>query len=152
MIREVKGDLLAYDANIICHQTNYFGVMGGGIALAIYDKLLTRRQYAAYQKYCQLHGRGALGEVQFIPLNDGRYLANIFSQDDLSERDVLTDYPAVQAALEKVERFAANKGFSVALPGYIGCGIAGGDWKVVGNIIKQVFGQSGVECAVVYKM
>ena len=35
MIQEIEGDLLCFPANILCHQTNYYGVMDGGIAAAI---------------------------------------------------------------------------------------------------------------------
>lgn len=35
---EIKGNLLESDCDIICHQTNTLGIMGGGIALQIKNK------------------------------------------------------------------------------------------------------------------
>lgn len=66
MVREIKGDLLKCDANVLCHQTNYYGVMGGGIALSIKNKVLTPMQYSAYQNYCYMRGEAALGTVQYL--------------------------------------------------------------------------------------
>lgn len=92
MVKEVVGDLLTCDADIICHQVNTYGVMGGGIAAAIRRKLLTQEQYAEYQRFC--NDRHVLGKVQFIGnciRKDGRsvILANVFSQEDMT-----TDYVA----------------------------------------------------------
>ena len=151
MIKSIKGDLLRQDSGVICHQTNYYGVMGGGIAYAIQRDLLTPEQHAEYEKYCKLHGRGALGTVQFIRLNDGRYLANMFSQDDASGKSVLTDYGAFRDAAEKVQQFAKKHNLTVAFPGYIGCGIAGGNWGIVSDILDDIFSGSKVECTIVYK-
>lgn len=151
MIKSIKGDLLRQDSGVICHQTNYYGVMGGGIAYAIQRDLLTSEQYAEYEKYCKLHGRGALGTVQFIQLNDGRYLANIFSQDDDFGDTPYTDYVAFRSAVNEVERFAKEKDLTVAFPGYIGCGIAVGNWGIVSDILDDIFSRSKVECTIVYR-
>lgn len=153
MIREVEGDLLTCGADILCHQTNYVGVMGAGIAYAIKTKLLTDEQYKVYQDYCQLYGSGALGTVQFIEFADGRYVANVFSQDDFYSRDknTITDYTAMKMALVKVRDTAREHGLTVAIPGYMGCGIAGGNWDRVKPIIRQIFKYSPVDCMIVYK-
>lgn len=50
MVREITGDLLSCDADVICHQVNYYGVMGGGIAAAIRRRVLTDSQYSNYQR------------------------------------------------------------------------------------------------------
>lgn len=153
MIKEIKGDLLTSGADILCHQTNYVGVMGAGIAYAIKTKLLTPEQYMEYQKYCQLHGAAALGSVQFIHLSNGQYVANVFSQDDFysKRKDTITDYGAMEKALIEVDKFALANRLTVAIPGYMGCGIAGGDWDRVKPIIRQIFKYSPIDCMIVYK-
>lgn len=153
MIKEIKGDLLTSGADILCHQTNYVGVMGAGIAYAIKAKLLTSEQYMEYQRYCQLHGSMALGSVQFIHLSNGQYVANVFSQDDFysKRKDTITDYDALEKALIEVDKFAHANGLTVAIPGYMGCGIAGGDWEKVRRIIRRVFKFSQTNCIIVYK-
>lgn len=152
MVREVIGDLLENRSNVICHQTNYVGVMGAGVALAIKNKLLTQEQYEAYQNFCDMYGPGALGLVQFIQVRDGRYVANLFSQSEfLSKSNAFTDYEALEKALRTVEIFAREHKLTVALPGRIGCGIAGGSWDKVLSIIIKAFKQSSVLCTVCYK-
>ena len=44
----------------------------------------------------------------------------------------------------------SSSNWSVALPGYIGCGIAGGDWDAVRGIIWDVFKYSPVMLTIVY--
>ncbi len=152
MVREVIGDLLENRSDIICHQTNYAGIMGAGVALAIKSKLLTQEQYEEYQNFCDMYGSGALGLVQFIQVRDGRYVANLFSQSEfLSQSNTFTDYEALEKALRTVEIFAREHKLTVALPGRIGCGIAGGSWDRVLSIIMKVFKPSPVLCTVCYK-
>lgn len=42
-VKIIKGDLLNCGADIICHQTNFFGMMGGGVAASIWNKLLDQQ-------------------------------------------------------------------------------------------------------------
>lgn len=151
MIQEVMGDLLTFDANVLCHQTNYCGVMGGGIAASIRQKVLTAEQYNEYKDYCMYFGSRALGTVLYSTVIPGqKYIANCFSQRDWTTDNTLTDYDALRVCLSKVESAARAMGWSVALPGYIGCGIAGGDWDVVQGIIRDVFKHSPVMLTIVY--
>lgn len=153
MVREVIGDLLENRSDVICHQTNYVEVMGAGVALAIKTKLLTQEQYEEYQNFCDMYGSGALGLVQFIQVHDGRYVANLFSQSEVLSKSntTFTDYEALEKALRTVEIFAREHKLTVALPGRIGCGIAGGSWDKVLSIIMKVFKPSPVLCTVCYK-
>ncbi|MEF3308124.1 hypothetical protein PV433_04325 [Paenibacillus sp. GYB004] len=38
-----------------------------------------------------------------------------------------------------LKEYAKERGLSVALPYQIGCGLANGDWNVVGPMIEDVF-------------
>lgn len=152
MIEEKYGDLLTCGADMICHQVNTYGVMGAGVAWSIRDKLLTDVQYQQYVRYCDNVGDKALGVVQFIRLNGEKpsVLANCFSQRGWAVSNSLTDYDAFRKCMEAVERKALMEELTVALPGYMGCGIAGGDWTEVHGIIAEVFGRSKVPLTVVY--
>ena len=150
MIREVQGDLLKCDADILCHQTNFSGIMGGGIAASIRETVLTDRQYREYQSICAEKGKALLGTVQYLPAKGGKTIANLFSQNDWNAGPVLTNYEALRACLNAVESYAREHGNTVALPGFIGCGIAGGDWKTVREIIEEVFRESPVDCTIVF--
>lgn len=153
MINEIYGDLLTCGADILCHQTNHFGVMGAGVARAIHDKLLNEEQYQQYVDYCNVLRENALGSVQYIRLTGEKpcMLANCFSQCGWAVSDSLTDYRAFQLCMENVERTARKYNYTVALPGYMGCGIAGGDWTKVHAIIVEAFGRSSVPLTIVYK-
>lgn len=158
MIKEIKGDLLSCHADFICHQTNYAGVMGGGVALAIKNKLLSDTAYKAYQRLCAKKGRDLLGEVQFLAggvKDDGdtAYIVfNLFCQDEYVQPDGgITRYDCMRKCLDTVRQYAMQYKQSVAIPGNMGCGIAGGDWKKVRSIIEDVFGNSPVPCFIVWK-
>lgn len=42
MVKYIKGDVLNCEATLVAHQVNAFGVMGGGIAAAIWPLLTPR--------------------------------------------------------------------------------------------------------------
>ena len=152
MIREVDGDLLTFDrAEILGHQTNFAGVMGGGIALAIKNKLLTPEQYQSYTDFCLKHGERALGEVQMFRLQDNRIVANLFCQNDWNTGPCLTNYTAMKKCLTTVAQAAETLGYNVAFPGNMGCGIAGGDWNTVSTLIRHIFHFACVDCYIVWK-
>lgn len=158
MVHEMTGDLLSCDADYICHQTNFYGVMGAGVAASIHSKLLSPAAYSAYQRLCRKMGRDLLGEVQYLPGTakepGGRsYIVfNLFCQDDRAQADRgLTRYDCMRSCLKQVEHWARENGCKrVALPGNMGCGIAGGDWRTVRQIIEDVFSKSPVPCTIVW--
>lgn len=155
MIYEITGDLLDAKSGIICHQTNYHGVMGAGVARAIADKILSTQQYNAYVNYCWQAGRTALGTVQFLGHAPGLVVANMFSQDEakpqFNGRYDITDYEAMTACLIRVKDLAEAHNMTVHIPYRIGCGIAGGDWNLVRQLIYSVFGESPVDVYIVKK-
>lgn len=151
MLYEVSGDLLMQDADIICHQTNFSGVMGAGVAASIRRKLLTDSLFREYETLCRQKGKTLLGTVQYLKIRKGYYVANLFCQNDWNTGPVLTNYNALRTCLFEVERFASAEKLRVALPGGMGCGIAGGDWNRVNAILHEVFDRSEVSCTVVFR-
>lgn len=156
MIHNISGDaLIACKGGILCHQTNYFGVMGAGIAAAIKAKLLSRENYMSYVNVCKKLGRKALGKVQFLDRPDGTVIANCFSQDDEANAypngriSPATDYNAVKSCMEIVKDEAERLNKPVYLPYKYGCGIAGGDWNKVLEIINNVFKDSTIDVYIV---
>ena len=127
--RFIKGDLLKADADIICHQVNLQGVMGGGLALSI------ARKYPNVNKIYEDYEPKKLGEVCFADAGNFT-VANCFSQTE----DFNTDYKALRECLSKVIRYMIVCGYrTVAIPYKYGCGIANGDWGTVLCIFAQVF-------------
>lgn len=151
MVKEITGDLLRDGKGILCHQVNFQGVMGGGIA-AFIRRILPPKTYDRYVRYCLIHGAGAMGKVLWLHLPDtGRVIANMFSQRDFSTAGDLTDYAAMEKCFKAVRTYAMRYKLPVYIPGYIGCGIAGGDWNRVKGIIDKIFGDRYlVDATIVY--
>ena len=127
--RFIKGDLLKADADVICHQVNLQGVMGGGLALSIAMK------YPNVNKCYESYSKKDLGEVCMV-YTDDFIVANCFSQRE----DFNTDYKALRECLSKVRKYMLDCGYrTVAIPYKYGCGIANGKWDTVLGIFAQVF-------------
>lgn len=151
MIKEIQGDLLTCGADIICHQVNFEGIMGGGVALSIRNKLLLENDlYQQYQTYCAIFQEAAIGTVQMLETPEV-IVANLFCQHEFASKKGLTDYEAMEKCLRTVKLFALKRrNRKVAVPGYMGCGIAGGNWSRVLSILKKVFEDSAVELTIIY--
>ena len=71
MIKTVYGNILDATEDIICHQVNCQGVMGAGVAKALYQRWPIVK--GAYQRFCQVESLGEpqnlLGKVQMLKLS-----------------------------------------------------------------------------------
>jgi len=138
MIKIIDGDILQAKEDIRCHQTNAKGVMGGGIAKQIKEKY--PEVYKAYKELCDKHNpNDLLGEVQYVECHDGYVIANLFGQEGFGRNKQYTNYDALRNALNIVYKRAKQYHESVAIPVNLGCGLAGGDWKIVYGAIEEVF-------------
>lgn len=142
MIYEKIGNILEQiDAPYICHQVNCKGVMGAGLARQI-KPLLTQEQFGQYRTVCAKYGAGCLGKIQLFPLQDKskRTIVNIFGENIPTEHQCDTDYVALKNGLLAITRIAYQEKKAVAIPGMIGCGLAGGDWQFVyKSILLPIF-------------
>ena len=131
----IPGSCLDSTAPVIAHQTNCKGVMGAGVALAIRNRY--PEVIAPYQAACMRENM--LGKCQLIETEDEHYIANLFGQDGFGQGRQ-TDYEALTAALKSLVDKMENRCLSaVSMPYNLGCGLAGGDWAVVSEILKDVF-------------
>ena len=138
MIKVKQGDLLQAEETIIAHQVNCFGV-AGGLAYHVFKKWPD-----AKNDYQQITSRSStiigglenlLGTVQLTGQQpDGKIIANLFGQY-LPGADYRPD--ALRVALENLSTLAKSLGASVAMPYGISCGICGGDWDEVRQIIEE---------------
>lgn len=151
MIIERKGDLLKAKVGIIAHQTNCHGKMGAGVAKQIKDKLLSEEEFDIYKGACDCLGSSLLGHIQTLKAKDGRLVVNVFGEDFPTGKGLDTDYKALYSGLSHLEEKASSENLSVAIPGLMGCGLAGGDWNYVkNNIIAPIFEASSVRLEIVY--
>lgn len=154
MITIKIGDLLNANEEIIGHQVNCFGGVAG-LAAQIFDKWPEAGKF--YDNITAISGffeenhigsrKDNLGGAMFIgPFGEGGpTIANIFGQY-YAGADYRPD--ALRKGLEEVAAFARERNLSVALPYGISCGICGGDWTEVREIINETM--EGVNC-VLYK-
>lgn len=137
----------------ICQQVNCIGVMGGGLAAQI--RKIYPDIYEEYRTYLNTFNnkKDALGKVYKFITNDNLVIFNIFGQYSFGTDKKYTDYDALANGFECIKKhlIVANPNFNTLyIPYNIGCGLGGGDWNIVLNIIYNKFG--GKECdAVIVK-
>lgn len=135
MTKTVNGDILNCTEDVIVHQVNVAGAMGGGVARQLANQYKGLEE--AYSKYCKDHNNRYInlcGNVFYYQAKD-KIIANMFSQHENFD----TDYLNMKVALKDIREYAKQKGLSVCMPYGIGCGIARGNWNIVLSIIDKVF-------------
>jgi len=160
-IKYETGDVLdwADEVDVIGHQVNCFGIMGGGLALQIanrWPKVL--REYQDFVKKCvdvakdsvfADKARNALLGLCLLVKADECWIANLFGQYDIGG-GLRTDYEALLRSLKKLRyRMNDNSLTKLALPVNLGCGLAGGKWETVKALIEEAFEDSPVEITLV---
>lgn len=143
MLQFINGSLLDADTNIIAHQVNCQGVMGAGLAKQIRNKY--PQVYTKYHTACNtISDLSLLGKVQVISTDQYR-VANLFGQRYYGHDKRYTDYDALTTALTKLRNYMSEHDLqTLGLPYGLGCGLAGGDWKIVYEIIRDVFTPSDI--------
>ena len=150
-MKVVHGDITLCCEKILLQQVNCVNEMNSGVAKAIFTKWpIVKREY---HKYCLGKSpNNLLSTIQPINTKDGMLIINVFSQLNRG-RDgrQYTDYEAVRVGfiavlklLEEIFWDDESIGGDIALPYLYGCGLGGGDWKIVSNIIGEVFGDRAV--------
>ena len=119
---------------IICHICNDIGAWGAGFVLAISRRWSFPEQfYRARQKY-------PLGHVDILAVDEDVYVANMIGQHRTGydkDGNPPIRYDAVKTALEAVNAVAEKRNATLHMP-RIGCGLAGGEWERIEEIIKEV--------------
>lgn len=139
MIKYIDGDCLNMDVQMIAHQTNCMGVMGDGIAKSIVKKYPEiNKEYVDLCKESNI-----LGTCQICKTNSGMLIANLFGQDHVSDRTHrATNYIALERACFQLYTYIKEHGVkTITMPYLIGCGLGGGNWKIVDEILNKIFGE-----------
>lgn len=117
MVKTVNGNILNSTEDIICHQVNVQGYMGGGVARQL------ALQYPGleedYRIVCQEDNFNyeELKGLAYIKKFNDKYIANLFSQKPNFD----TDYKMLERALNWVKKKAIDENLSIAIPYGIGC-------------------------------
>lgn len=160
MIRYIRGDATAPEADgnkVLVHVCNDMGAWGAGFVLAISKRWPEpERAYREWAARCPKQtvettvGMSTLpmmplGEAQFVKVEDDTWVANMIGQHlvwGVGGRPPIW-YDAVRAALRRVAMFALGSTASIHMP-RIGCGLAGGEWRIMGEIVEAELGHLSV--------
>ena len=146
MVTMKTGDLLQAEETIIAHQVNCCGA-AGGLAAAVFEKWpdAMNDYYQILERFEQIgNNQILLGNAQMTGAqDDGHIIANLYGQYYPGE-----DYrpESLRSALAQLAYAAREQGWSVALPYKLSCGICGGDWNEVKQIIERTM--KDVDCVI----
>jgi O-acetyl-ADP-ribose deacetylase (regulator of RNase III) len=130
---------------IIVHICNDVGGWGRGFVLAISKRWPEpERQFRAWHRG-ETGQPFALGEVQFVEVDESISVANLIGQHDIHTIDGIPPvrYDAIRKGLQTTAAKAKQTGASVHMP-RIGCGLAGGKWELVSEIVERELTKEGV--------
>jgi len=134
---------------IIVHVCNDVGGWGKGFVVAVSKRWREpERRYRAWHR-----GEGGqpfkLGEVQFVQVEPDVWVANLIGQHGMGVRNGVPPirYEAVRDGLRAVAIKAKELRTSVHMP-RIGCGLAGGKWEEVEQIVREELTATGIATTV----
>lgn len=148
MIHYLKADATVPQAEgniVIAHICNDIGAWGKGFVLA-----LSKRWKYPEKQYKQWYKEGedfALGEVQFVSVEEKIWVANLIGQHNIyrdENGDPPIRYEAVKKGLQQIADFVYEINAKVQMP-RIGCGLAGGSWDRIEKLIRQTLLRKNIE-------
>ena len=144
--KEIDGDLIEMfkkgEFDVIAHGCNCYATMGAGIALTIGNEFPEAK--AADEDLEIPNGIKRLGKLSYTVIDNiscsygNSLLFNLYTQYNPGRDFRVNAFIKAIRAMRKViksEFSHTEDGLKIGLP-LIGCGIAGGDWKEVSEIIK----------------
>ena len=139
-VREPKGE----GHKLICHCVNSANKMGAGVARALFEKWPTVRSKYIEKGNIKPH---ELGEIQIIPVESDISVINLVGQQDTFWVNGIPPvrYEAVKKGLEQVAWYCElEKEVSIHFPYLACCDLAGGEWSIIENIIKETLSDKGI--------
>jgi O-acetyl-ADP-ribose deacetylase (regulator of RNase III) len=150
-IEYVVGDAtqpLGDGPRIIVHICNDLGRWGKGFVLAI-SKRWSQPEHAYKDWAANRQDTGfELGQVQFVEVEPRLWVANLVGQHNIRPQETTPiRYEWVRAGLRHVAEFARKHNASLHMP-RIGCGLAGGDWESISQIIEAEISAHDIDVTV----
>lgn len=136
----INGNILDIERGVICHQVNCRGVMGAGIALHIRNKW--PHVYADYREAFRKRLL-FLGNIVTSEAAPNLYVAHLCGQDRYGREPgkVYTNYVALAGCMNLLAASMINIKASdrpIYVPYGMGCVNAGGDWRIVHDLISNL--------------
>lgn len=136
-----KGDIIEASENIICHQVNEDGYMGGGLALQIAEKYPHVEN--EYKQFCNRYKDILYGQYQVVKIAERKYIANCFTQ-----RNFITNLEDIEQTFRGLLESCKLNDFTIAIPYKYGCGIAKGNWNEVSEIFERLSNEYEIDISV----
>lgn len=119
------------------------GVMGAGLAKSISDKWpIVKEEYLNLIASNKQDLPGLLGKCQIITIDSDLMVANLFGQFDYGRQSVKTKYNKLADCFHQLRNISIETKKDIYIPKFIGCGLAGGNWNTVFELIYKTFTQS----------
>lgn len=140
----VKDDAIS----VICHCCNTIGKWGKGFVVSLATHYPEAKK--AYYQYLRCVGNEhALGKCCIASVGKNLMVANVFGQERIyptSDGQIPLIYQALEDGLKTCKTImqAMNLPFTIHMP-RIGCGLAGGKWDIVEDIINRVFSEADIQ-------
>jgi O-acetyl-ADP-ribose deacetylase (regulator of RNase III) len=145
-IEFIKGNILEAFANndvgFIIQVVNCQGVQGAGLAKQIRDQYPV--VYKEYKDFCEEYGGNLLGH--YISVHVGgksephymKRVGNLFAQDLYGTHKRQLNYGALANGFKHLRTITSEEEV-IGIPYGIGCGLAGGSWEIVLEMIEFFF-------------
>lgn len=135
---EITGDLVELaktnEIDVIIHGCNCFNNMGAGIAKQI------AKEFPLASKIDSLttHGdKNKLGSITTSYIDEyDLTVVNAYTQYAYGGGKINADYDAIKKCFDTIAEVLGVTGETIAYP-KIGAGLAGGDWKIINDIINE---------------
>ena len=144
-------DLLNIKEGVICHQVNCMGA-AGGLAAAIFRKYPEAHKEYKTTVQSFIEDWLPLGTVNITKVDKKLYVANLYAQYDYGTDARKTEYGTFRMCIRDLisainwhqkpmqdKNYDTNFMKNIYFPYGIGCGLGGGDWDIIKNIIKYEF-------------
>jgi O-acetyl-ADP-ribose deacetylase (regulator of RNase III) len=139
MLHFLKGDLLESNCGVIAHQANCFKTFGAGLAKQI--KMVYPEAYTADINF-PVPTKDRLGKISSVVARNGVLIFNLYGQYGVSRTVAKTNPVAFELAvtlmLFDLQSRNITSDVKVGLPFKIGCGLGGGDWVEIRNILARL--------------
>lgn len=143
--RYIKGDIRDTELTYIAHGVNCQNAMGSGVARALFEKWpAVKEDYHSYcGEYVHEFPSQMLGMTIKVFVEDNKIVLNMFTQLTYGyDGNRRVNYGAIAKCFHYVEHDKDIK--TLAIP-KIGCGLAGGDWNIVKQLIDDCTPTTDIE-------
>jgi len=135
-MKVVRGNILDFTEGIICHQVNCKRVAGSGLALQI------RNKYPGWwERYRTTIASPGACDLYRVPTVSFLWIASLYGQDGYGTDRRYTNYDHLDNALFELKQLALiyASNYPIYFPYGMGCGLGGGEWKIVSKLIEKHF-------------